>query len=147
MPRNACTTSVVDNDDGGVVVAVGDGDDCGAIMNVVNSIARGSAASTRVWASDAIISRMDGIFRQFQCFADLPRSMRAAPDATTWAGVQLWQWWSSPDVDAVDGRLVSRSRQCSIWTVLHAACRAAEEESLPELEPELWLLVFTFVRH
>merc|ERR1711935_99261 len=49
-------------------------------------------------------------------------------------------------VDHHDNRAISNPRRTAIWTVLHAGCRAAEEETLPELEPELWLLIFTFLK-
>ena len=45
----------------------------------------------RVWAPDHIIKQLAGPFAAFSKFADLPRSMRVAPDAKTWAAVELWQ--------------------------------------------------------
>lgn len=101
----------------------------------------------QIWATDDIIAALAGPFEAYASFADIPREMRAAPDATTWAGVQLWQWWSSPDVDRHDNRDISIQCLTTIWTVLHAACRTAEADSLPELEPELWLLIFTFLKN
>ena len=47
----------------------------------------------KIWAPDAVIARLAGPFKDFKCLADVPRGMRAAPDATTWPGVLLWQWW------------------------------------------------------
>ena len=50
----------------------------------------------RIWAPDAIVHQLTGPFAVYSTFAEIPRSMRAAPDATTWAAVELWLWWSPP---------------------------------------------------
>ena len=122
--------------------AGGDAAAATAIVEATND----ELVQAQIWATDDVIAKLAGPFDAYACFAEVPREMRAAPDATTWAGVQLWQWWSSPDVDVADNRAISNPRLAALWTVLHAACRAAEEEALPELEPELWLLIFTFIK-
>ena len=53
-------------------------------------------AVTQIWAPDHIVAQLTGRFNDFKRFADLPRALRAAPDATTWAGVQRWLWWLPP---------------------------------------------------
>ena len=98
----------------------------------------------QIRAPDAIVAGLAGRFASFDSFAALPREMRAAPDATSWAGVQLWSWWSPPDVVRAEGWMLSQPRRRTIWVVLHAAWRAAEHETLSELPPEIWLLIFTF---
>ena len=100
---------------------------------------------TQIWATDDIVVGLKGQFAAYGRFKDVPRALRAAPDATTWAGVQLWLRWSSPDVDIADNRAISKPRLTAIWTALHASWRAAEADLLPELEPELWLVIFTFL--
>ena len=88
---------------------------------------------------------------EFFGFSAIPRPLRAAPDATTWAGVQLWLWWLPPTSFAAgsdDTRTVCASRSVAIWNTMASAYRASEVlEVLPDLEPELWELIFTFLKH
>jgi hypothetical protein len=82
----------------------------------------------------------------------------AADDVATpsYAAGQLQLWWSDPEQDAGEGqgwkaRVVSRARKQMVWTVLHVAQRL--ETTLMELTdayalpPELWMIIFTFVKH
>ena len=96
---------------------------------------------TRIWAPDAIVDQLTGPFAEYSTLASIPRAMRAAPDATTWTGVQLWLHWSDPEVDAAEHRVLCRSRQQMVWMVMHVA------ERLEILPSEIWLLIFTFVKH
>ena len=96
---------------------------------------------TKIWAPDTIIDMFIGRYEKYSTLASIPRAMRAAPDATTWAGVQLWMHWSDPEMDAADKRVLCRSRQQMVWTVMHVA------ERLEILPSEMWLLIFTFVKH
>ena len=96
---------------------------------------------TRIWAPDAIVDKLTGPFAEYSTLASIPRAMRAAPDATTWAGVQLWMHWSDPEMDAAEKRVLCRSRQQMVWTVMHVA------ERLEILPSEMWMLIFTFVKH
>ena len=59
-----------------------------------------------------------------------------------------YRFWSDPEDDAREGRVLSRSRKQMLWTVMHSAYKSSEVlELLPVLEPKLWKLVFTFVKH
>jgi len=94
----------------------------------------------RVWAPDCIIKQLTGPFAAYSKFADLPRAMRVAPDATTWAGVQMWLHWSDPQSVANDSHLhSSTSRRELVWTVMHV------EERLDILPSEMWMLIFSFI--
>ena len=53
-------------------------------------------AVTKIWATDDIIIQLKGRYAACDHFKDVPRARRAAPDAKTWAGVQLWLWWLPP---------------------------------------------------
>jgi len=97
--------------------------------------------NTRVWAPDAVIAELKGPYEAYNTFADIPRPLREAPYATTWAGVQLWMHWSDPETDAAEKRVLKNSRKWMVWTVKHIA------ERLEILPDELWLLIFTFVKH
>ena len=57
------------------------------------------------------------------------------------AGLQLRLWWSDPEVDAGEHRVLCRSRQQMVWTVMHVAAR------LDIMPSEMWMLIFTFVKH
>jgi hypothetical protein len=71
----------------------------------------------------------------------------------------LWYWWSDPETDAGEGRVLRKSRQQMVWTVMHVAQRlenmlVAEclenmhvTERLENLPSEMWLLIMTFVKH
>ena len=96
---------------------------------------------TRISAPDAIVNQLNGRFAEYSTLAEVPRAMRAAPDATSWAGVKLWLHWSDPEVDAADKRVLCKSRQQMVWTVMHVA------ERLEILPSEMWLLIMTFVKH
>ena len=112
-------------------------------------------AVTQIWAPDHIVAQLTGRFNDFKRFADLPRALRAAPDATTWAGVQRWLWWIPPSSFARgdgsggdDARVVCQPRVATIWTTMLSAYKSSEVlDLLPDLEPELWELIFTFIKH
>ena len=57
------------------------------------------------------------------------------------AGLQLRLWWSDPEVDAGEHRVLCRSRRQMVWMVMHVA------ERLDILPSEMWMLIFTFVKH
>lgn len=122
-----------------------------AIITAFNDKHGQFAAVTQVWATDAIIAAFNGVYTEYDTFAAIPRPLKAAPDATTWAGVQLWLWWLPPTSFAAgsgDTRTVCTSRTGTIWNTMASAYRASEVlEVLPDLEPELWELIFTFLRH
>ena len=96
---------------------------------------------TRIWAPDAIVNQLTGPFSDYTALAEVPRAMRALPDARSWASGQLWLYWSDPEVDAGEHRVLCKSRQQMVWTVMHVA------ERLEILPSEMWLLIFTFVKH
>ena len=96
---------------------------------------------TKIWAPGAIVNQLTGPFAKYSTLSEVPRAMRAAPDATSWAGVQLWFHWSDPEEDAADGRVLCRFRQQMVWTVMHVA------ERLEILPSEMWMLIVTFVKH
>eukprot|EP00729_Bicosta_minor_P023189 gene23189-16996_t len=76
---------------------------------------------------------------------------KAVPDAPTYAAGALYFWWSDPELDAGKGRVLSRSRQQMVWTVMHVALRLETTSTSPELAdvlpPEMWMLIMTFVKH
>ena len=115
-----------------------------------------SPGGIKIWATDAIILTLKGRFAAYDQFKDVPRALRAAPDAKTWAGVQLWCWWLPPSSFSVraggvggdDERVVCTSRTATIWTVMLSAYKSSEVlDVLPDLEPELWEHIFTFLKH
>ena len=60
----------------------------------------------------------------------------------------LYRFWSDPGEDAGKKRALSRSRKQMLRTVMLSAYKSSEVlELLLDLEPELWLLVFTFLKH
>jgi hypothetical protein len=104
---------------------------------------------TRVWAPDAVIALLTGPFTGYSTFAEVPRGMRAAPDATTWAAVQLWVWWSPPTGAgyADQDRTVCKPRLGTLFSTMLAGLRAATAEVLPALPQELWVVIFGFLQH
>jgi hypothetical protein len=87
--------------------------------------------------------------------------LQAAPvRIQSWAGVELWRWWTPPDVagagDVAKFRLLSAKYRAAVWTVLLVCerCAAMEEADgeAAEVVPcgavpvELWMLIFGFVR-
>ena len=111
----------------------------------------------KIWATDEIIAALQGPFEAYDQFKDVPRALRAAPDAATWAGVHLWLWWLPPSAFSVrrggggggdDDRVVCTARVITIWTVMLSAYKSSEVlDVLPDLEPELWEHIFTFLKH
>ena len=75
--------------------------------------------------------------------------MRAAPDAKTWAAVQLWVWWSPPTGAgyADQDRTVCKPRLSTLFSTMLAGSRAATAEALPALPQELWVVIFGFLQH
>ena len=57
------------------------------------------------------------------------------------AGLQLRLWWSDPEVDAGEHRVLCMPRRQMVWMVMHVA------ERLEILPSEMWMLIFTFVKH
>jgi len=106
---------------------------------------------TRIWAPDHIINQLTGPFKYYTTLVEVPRELRAAPNATTWSGVQLWKWWSDPQQDAFDRRVLDRKRQQMVWTIMHVALRLETTSTSPELAdvlpPEMWMLIMTFVKN
>jgi len=121
-----------------------------AIITAFNNVDQFTAV-TKIWAPDAVIAELKGPYKAYNTFADIPRPLRAAPDATTWAGVQLWMWWLPPSsfsAGSDDTRTSCKSRTFTIWYTMLSAYKSSEVmEILPDLEPELWELIFTFLRH
>ena len=62
---------------------------------------------TKIWATDDVIAKLKGPFEAYEQFNNVPRALRAAPDATTWAGVQLWRWWLPPSSFSMRGGVVA----------------------------------------
>ena len=100
----------------------------------------------RVWAPDAIIKQLTGPFAAYNTFKDLPRAMRVAPDAKTWAAVELWRWWAAPTHVEQD-RLACLGRRRAIFAVMLSADRAERLSLLPRLPEELWLYTSSFLKH
>ena len=100
----------------------------------------------RVWAPDCIIKQLTGPFAAYSKFADLPRAMRVAPDAKTWAAVELWQWWSAPTYVGQD-RLACLNRRRTVFAVMLSGARTERLALLPRLPEELWLYMFSFLKH
>ena len=99
----------------------------------------------RIWAPNAVIKNARGPFVKYAKFAALPRAMRAAPDATTWAGVQLWRHWSDPQSVANDRhRHSSTSRRELVWTVMISAARYAKSKEMI-IAQELLMLILSFI--
>lgn len=121
---------------------------------------------TKISAPDAIVNQLTGPFSDCACLADTPRAMRVAPDAATWAGVELWLDWSPPTAAGYTDktRTVSKSRQRMLLATMRSAARAARpppirstrrataicvapEHRLPALPEELWVVIFGFLKH
>jgi hypothetical protein len=122
----------------------------------------------RVCAPDAILTVLGGPFKGYARYDDLPPALRAgAPHIQSWAGVELWRWWTPPDVAGDVGnvaqfRLLSVQYRVMVWTILlvcerHAASfggwgEKIEDGRIVALAPygavpvELWMLIFGFYR-
>jgi len=107
----------------------------------------------RVHAPDHIIAQLCGVFAPFDTMASVPAQHRITPPGTTWATAELYLWWSPPQsggssAAAYNKNLTSRSRRIMIWTVMLCGFQTAEmTEILPYIPPEIWNLVFGFVKH
>lgn len=85
----------------------------------------------------------------------VPRAMRAAPDATTWAALQLWFWWSPPtgagytnrDGVCKDDRIICSSRHATLFNTMVAGSQAATAGRLQELPEGVWLIIFGWLKH
>lgn len=110
-------------------------------------------AGTKIWAPDTVVSQLTGPFEACAKLADVPRHLRAAPDAKTWAGVQLWLWWLPPSAfrdsngEVLDDRVMCKSRAVTIWITMMVGLRGVKLAILPYLPPELWLRMFNFLKH
>ena len=72
------------------------------------------------------------------------------------AVLQLWQMWLPPSAfypascsySTDDDRVVCKPRVVAIWITMLSAYKASEVlVTLPDLEPELWEHIFTFLKH
>lgn len=108
--------------------------------------ATSSTTIARVWAPDGIIKQLTGPFAAYSKFTDLPRAMRVAPDAKTWAAVELWQWWAAPTHVGRDRRACFDRRRTTFAVMLSGA-RAERSVLLPRLPEELWLYAFSMLKH
>ena len=123
-----------------------------AIIEAINNQNQFPAV-VNIWATDSIIAELKGRYSPYDTFAAIPRALRAAPDAKTWAGVQLWLWWLPPSAfrdscgGVLDVRVVCNSRTIAVWNAMMAGHRAQQNSTLPYLPPELWLRMFEFLKH
>ena len=112
-------------------------------------------AVTKFWATDDVILELSGLFEGYSRLKDVPCELLAAPDATTWAGVQLWLWWLPPTSFSGDvgggststHRVVCKSRQRTVWVTMLCGLRAQEAATLPCLQGKLWLYTFGLLKH
>ena len=102
--------------------------------------------TTWVWAPDYIIKQLTGPFAAYSKFTELPRAMRVAPDAKTWAAVELWQWWAAPTHVGQDRRACIDRRR-TVFAVVLSGARAERLALVPRLPEELWLYTFSFLKH
>ena len=109
---------------------------------------------TKFWASDDVIAGLSGLFEAYTQLKDVPRELLAAPDAKTWAGVQLWLWWLPPILFSEGNiwrlqpyRVACKSRQRTIWATMLGGLRAEASAALPGLTQELWRYMFGFLKH
>ena len=72
--------------------------------------------------------------------------MRVAPDAKTWAAVELWQWWAAPTHVGQDRR-ACLDRRRTVFAVMLSGARAERLALLLRLPEELWLYTFSFLKH
>ena len=97
-----------------------------------------------------VVNQLAGPFKKYATLAEVPRAMRAVPDATTYAAGALYLWWSDPQDDAGQGRVLCPSRQQIVWTVMHVALRLETTSTSPVfadvLPPEMWMMIMTFVK-
>ena len=100
----------------------------------------------RVWAPDCIIKQLTGPFAAYNTFKDLPRAMRVAPDAKTWAAVELWRWWAAP-THVREDRRACVDRRRTVFAVMMSGARAERLALLPRFPEELWLYTFSFLKH
>lgn len=124
-----------------------------------------------LWASDHVVEQLRGSLGDFNfvaddadpaantnTFAKLPRRVRAAPDAKTWAAVQLWVYWSPPtgagyvnrQKQCKDRRIVAKARRRLLFAATasaHAAALRNNGATLPALPPPIWLVIFGFLKH
>jgi hypothetical protein len=108
----------------------------------------------RIHAPDHIISQLGGTFAPFETMESVPAQHRITPQhVITWATAELYLWWSPPQLGgrtdaAYNENLASHSRRIMIWTVMLSGFRTAETtEVLSYIPPEIWNLVFGFVKH
>ena len=107
----------------------------------------------RVHAPDRIIAQLGSTFAPFDTMASVPAENRITPLGTTWATAELYLWWSPPQLGgrtdaAYNENPASHSRRIMIWTVMMCGFRTAETiEVLSYIPPEIWNLVFGFVKH
>lgn len=80
---------------------------------------------------------------------------RAAPEAKTWAAVQLWVWWSPPTGAGYtnrmgvckDARKPGKCRRLVMFFATIAATHGAAAGAYALLPPPLWLIIFSFLKH
>ena len=63
---------------------------------------------------------------------------------------ELWLHWSDPETDAGEGRVLRKSRQQMVWTVMHVAHRLETTSTstvFSDVPSEMWKLIMTFVKH
>lgn len=106
----------------------------------------------RIYASAAVAQLLQ---KANPALASIPRELQALPDPASWASTQLWLWWSSPTAAGYakrrlckDSRIVSlRRRRLLFFTTVYAAAAARQHPHVPFIPPDMWPIIFTFVRH
>jgi hypothetical protein len=108
--------------------------------------------------------KLGGPFEAYARYTDMPPALQSAPARfQSWAGVELWRWWTPPDVACGATHQFHRltaSYRAAVWTVLLVGERHANGEAAVEggdgggvaavpygaVPVEIWMLIFGFVR-
>ena len=104
---------------------------------------------------------MDALFHFHQAFIADPLAQKISRitsittmdlnSVDSFAGALHYRFWSDPQIDASEGRVLSKSRQQMVWTVMHVALRLETTSTSPDfadvLPSEMWMLIMTFVKH
>jgi hypothetical protein len=111
-----------------------------------------------VYAPDAVVALLGGPFKGYARYADMPPAVRTGPACLqSWAGMELWRWWTPPDVVSADPahqfHRLSPGYRAAVWTVLLVCERHADSvgrggTAVPygEVPVELWMLIFGFYK-
>jgi hypothetical protein len=102
----------------------------------------------QIWASDAVVARMGGVFTPYTSLRAVPQRLQAFSGAATWAAVHLQRYWAKPGGKQHRRSPARKKLELTVMLVGNRLGGQFESDAKqPFLPPEMWFMILGFVKH